>query len=89
MPNCSNGHTPECVAKSEQIRRDLRIEESIKIAKSCGEQMVPMAVIKAIINAWPDQAVEIIGELRFSGDHYGFIRWGMYVGVEYDGYIHT
>ena len=24
--------------------------------------------------------------LRYAGDHYSFTRWGMYVGVEPDGY---
>ena len=87
--DCTNGHTDECKARMLRIQRDLRIEQSVKIAKACAEDMVPMAVIKAIIKAWPDQALEIIGELRFAGDHYSFTRWGMYVGVEYDGYIHT
>jgi hypothetical protein len=47
------------------------------------------AAIDAIIKAWPDQALEILTELRMTMDHYYFNRWGMYVGVEYDGYIHT
>ncbi len=45
--------------------------------------------VDAIIAAWPDQAVEILGQLGKAGDHYFFRRWGMYVGVEDDGYIHT
>ena len=53
------------------------------------ETVIPRAVIDAIIKAWPDQAIEILRDLRFAGDHYSFTRWGMYVGVEFDGYIHT
>ena len=51
--------------------------------------MIPRAVIDAIIKAWPDQAVEILQELKFNRDHYFINRWGMYVGIEFDGYIHT
>ena len=50
---------------------------------------IPRAVVDAIVTAWPDQASEILVQLRFAGDHYSFTRWGMYVGVEFDGYIHT
>ncbi len=52
---------------------------------------VHSAVVNALIKAWPDQAVEILEQLRrdsMNGCYY-FNRWGMYVGVEYDGYIHT
>lgn len=52
---------------------------------------VPSAVVDAIIKAWRDQAAEILPQLchnKLTG-HYSFNRWGMYVGVEYDGYIHT
>ena len=54
-----------------------------------GPNSIPVAVMQRIIKAWPDQAVEILREIQFAGDHYSFTRWGMYVGVEYDGYIHT
>ena len=50
---------------------------------------IPQAVLEAIARAWPDQAVEILAERRHNRDHWYFQRWGMYVGVEYDGYIHT
>jgi hypothetical protein len=51
--------------------------------------VVPRTVIDALLKAWPDQFAEIMKDLRFAGDHYSFTRWGMYVGVEFDGYIHT
>ena len=50
---------------------------------------VPQPVIDAITKAFPGESVEILKDLRFAGDHYMFRRWGMYVGVEFDGYIHT
>jgi hypothetical protein len=50
---------------------------------------IPRAVIDAIIKAWPDQAAEILTAMRWAGDHYFVNRWGMYVGIEVDGYIHT
>jgi hypothetical protein len=45
--------------------------------------------IAAIKKAWPDQAMDILKDVKHSRDHYFFVRWGMYVGVEYDGHIHT
>ena len=52
---------------------------------------VHQPIVDAIIKAWPDQAVEILGELKY--DHlngcYFLNRWGMYVGIEENGYIHT
>lgn len=49
------------------------------------------AVYEALKSAWPDQAAEILTELKWSSLNgcYYFIRWGMFVGVETDGYIHT
>lgn len=57
--------------------------------RTASGETIPRAVVEAIIKAWPDQAVEILGGLQFRGDHYSFSRWGMYVGVEFDGYVHT
>ena len=45
--------------------------------------------VEAVMRAWPDQADEIFAQWKKSSDHYYFTRWGMYVGVEYDGYIHS
>jgi len=45
---------------------------------------------KNLINAWPDQVDEIMQQIRPEyGGFWGFNRWGMFVGVEPDGYIHT
>ena len=57
--------------------------------KGPNEDLIPRKVVEAIVKAWPDQAAEILPGLVFAGDHYGFVRWGMYVGVEFDGHIHT
>ena len=48
-------------------------------------------VKKAIREAFPKDAEEIIAELRwhFGDGFWSFHRWGMFVGVELDGYIHT
>lgn len=54
-----------------------------------GADVIPTPVVQAICKAWPEQTAEILQSLRFAGDHYSFIRWGMYVGIEFDGYIHT
>lgn len=51
---------------------------------------IPTVVVEAIRNAFKD-ADAILAELRWdalNGCFY-FSRWGMYVGVERDGYIHT
>ena len=45
-------------------------------------------VTDAVRNAFKDAPL-ILPTLRKASDHYSFSRWGMYVGVEPDGYIHT
>lgn len=53
---------------------------------------IPEPVKNAIRDAWPDKADEIIASLRHHkgfDEYYSFVRWGMFVGVELDGYIHT
>ena len=50
---------------------------------------LPDAVIASVTRAWPDQAAETLPLIKHNLDHYYFERWGMYVGIEYDGYIHT
>jgi hypothetical protein len=52
-------------------------------------KIIPDVVRDSIKKSFPDQAKDIIASLRWSGDHFSFTRWGMYVGVELDGYIHT
>jgi hypothetical protein len=46
---------------------------------------------KAIREAFPKDADTIIAELRWFPLEgcFGFSRWGMFVGIERDGYIHT
>lgn len=50
---------------------------------------IPTAVVAAICKAWPDQAAEILQQIKWNHDHWYIQRWGMYVGIEPDGYIHT
>jgi hypothetical protein len=52
-------------------------------------KVIPDKVSEAIKQAFPKDANEILDSLRWSGDHFSFNRWGMYVGVELDGYIHS
>jgi hypothetical protein len=52
-------------------------------------RIVPDTVGEAIKKSFPNDFLSIIKDLRWSGDHYSFNRWGMYVGVELDGHIHT
>jgi hypothetical protein len=84
-----SSHTPECQARMAEIIAGVKREWAQDVAKQASAELIPKAVTDAILKAWPDQAVEILGQLRFAGDHYSFTRWGMYVGVEFDGYIHT
>lgn len=48
-------------------------------------------VTQAIRDAFPRSAYEILPKLRWhpGDDMYSFVKWGMFVGVEKDGYIHT
>jgi hypothetical protein len=52
-------------------------------------KVIPDVVSASIKQAFSSQADEILKQLSWSGDHFSFNRWGMYVGVECDGYIHT
>jgi len=55
-----------------------------------GSGYIPAVVLDSIRKSFPKEAEDIIKSLRWSGDHYSFLRWDMYVGVEVkDGYIHT
>ena len=58
----------------------------------CGEDShAPPAVLDAIRVCFPANEQEILRELRYhyGEDMFSFNRWGMFVGVERDGYIHT
>jgi len=48
-------------------------------------------VVEAIKNAFPKDADDILKSLRYhAGDNFwSFNRWGMFVGVEQDGFIHS
>ena len=48
-------------------------------------------VIDAISNAFPKESKEILASLQYDGilGCWYFTRWGMFVGVELDGYIHS
>ena len=63
-----------------QVARDLQIRSGFTVA-----------AVDSVIKAWRDQAVSIFKTWRHDTMNgcYCFERWGMYVGVEYDGYIHT
>lgn len=52
----------------------------------------PEHIQKAIRDAFPNDASSILQSMIWRGDwesFYSFERWGMFVGVETDGYIHT
>ena len=52
---------------------------------------IPEVVISSIKNSFPTDSEEIIKQLRYDSINrcYFFSRWGMYIGVESDGYIHS
>lgn len=52
-------------------------------------KVIPDTVSGSIKKSFPNDAMSILDSLRCSGDHFSFSKWGMYVGVELDGYIHT
>jgi hypothetical protein len=62
-----------------------------QIGQNAGEDLIRRAVLDSILKSYPDQAVEILQDLHCSHTNgcYFFQRWGMYVGVEHDGYVHT
>jgi hypothetical protein len=53
------------------------------------ETITHQPVIDAIVKRHGDEAIEILPTVRHYGSYYGFVRWGMFVGIEYDGYMHT
>ena len=54
-----------------------------------GTGTMPRIILSEIVRCFPDKALDIISRLRFSGSHYSFTLCGMYVGVEFDGHIHS
>jgi hypothetical protein len=55
----------------------------------CENWELSQKAAESLLKAWPDQVDAIMQTIRRAMDHYCFTRWNMYVGVEYDGYIHT
>lgn len=51
--------------------------------------IIPNIISEAITNAFPAKAEEILKSLRKMSDHWAFQFYGMYVGIEEDGYMHT
>ena len=57
---------------------------------NCEDWELPTVAAQALLKAWPDQVDAIMRDIRpCIGGFYGFNRWGMFVGVEPDGYIHS
>ena len=57
-----------------------------------GTGEVPTAVLESIKQGMPKVYETILQDpklLRWSGDHYSIMAYGMYVGCELDGYCHT
>ena len=54
-----------------------------------GTGYLPLLIIASIEKSFPNNAAEILGKLRWSGDHFSFDWHGIYVGVEVDGYCHS
>lgn len=56
-----------------------------------GASLVAMAAIRRSFGSVEGQADSIIQSLRWHGgdEFWSFVRWGMFVGVERDGYVHS
>jgi hypothetical protein len=48
-------------------------------------------VVEAVTKAFPKEASDILAELKYDNimKCWFFVRWGMFVGVEENGYIHS
>lgn len=72
--------------------KNWQMREAIRIAKS---KHMTDAQIAAVRKSFPDLAVKLLskpfseGGISGMGDHHAFMLYGMYVGVEFDGHIHT
>src|SRR5690349_19978954 len=74
----------------ESIMSTLSQAEQRVINDEASEYLIPVDVIRSIVRSFRNDALDILnGELHHAGDHFYFNRFGMYIGVEYDGYIHT
>jgi hypothetical protein len=56
-----------------------------------GDRIVEQVVIESIGSSFPTNADSILQDLKWSSINgcYYFERWGMWVGCEVDGYIHS
>lgn len=73
---------------------DTKVEDSHELVKKDAyyfPRVITDVVIKAVKEAFPDQAIDILKDVKWDGLNgcYFFERWGMYVGIEKDGYIHS
>lgn len=94
IPQCGWNTSDEAIAARTERelsghRLYLFVDFKYYPAETATGVLIPDAVRDSIIKTWPDQAVAILEQIRPARDHWYFTRWGMYVGVEYDGYIHT
>lgn len=74
------------------------VEEShllVKVDHATFQRPLPDVVVEAIKKAFPDHTKDYTNNLlhEVKWDHlnrcFFFVKWGMYVGVEEDGHIHT
>lgn len=45
--------------------------------------------IEAVKRSFPNNIMEILPTIRRSRDHWYFNKWGMYIGIEDDGHVHS
>ena len=79
---------PVVRAEIAQMQAEYPAILAAAMVSACGRG-IQRPVVEALSKAWYDQAAEILGQLQDHGGYWAFNRWGMYVGVEPDGYIHT
>lgn len=89
---------PICEAHAKQISKfwhlipleGQTLEQAHELVKKDQYfRVIPDVVSESIKKSFPNDASDILASLRWSYDHFSFSKWGMYVGVELDGYIHT
>ena len=73
---------------------EVKVEDSHELVKKDAfyfPRVITDVVIKAVREAFPKDAISILHDVKWDGLNgcYFFERWGMYVGIEKDGYIHT
>ncbi len=54
-------------------------------------KIITDVVIQSVKKSFPDQADDILRQVKWDGmmGCYYFTRWGMFVGIETDGHIHS